>query len=121
MGEEVPILFKVIVNVKIGKYFKKEISMLVASDNCILEVDLFQMVNLETIFNSVFGERNYDSVFCSKIVSTNKVPHSLEELFIRNAKDLDLTQRNILQDFYGVSKKSKSRGCFLPELKKIDR
>lgn len=55
-GEIVPVQFKVIVRVELGKY-SLDVPMLVAdiSDECILGADFLLMINLEKIFDPIFG------------------------------------------------------------------
>lgn len=85
-GEEVPILFEIIVSVDLGKYSNIKVPLLVAdiSDECILGVDLKKKINLEEIFNSVFGNQSGETLSCSRIVSAERVPYFLEEFFIQN-------------------------------------
>ena len=100
-GEEVPVLFRVVVDVELGKYSKKGVSMIVAdiSDECILGVDFLKTINLEKIFDLTLGERNCEIVSCSRVISTSKVPDFLEELFIQNSNELSLEQKDVFAGF----------------------
>jgi len=95
-GEVVPVQFKVIVKVELGKY-SLSVPMLVAdiSDDCILGADFLKMINEEKVFDPILG--NKVEVSCSRMVS--EVPCSLKALFEENSKHLDSSQKGIFAGF----------------------
>src|SRR5580765_8257699 len=103
--EDVLVNYKVIVRVELGRY-SLDVPMLLAKilDDCILGADFLELIGLEKVFESVFGniESCEDIVKypCSRMISLkNKVPCFLETPFEENSKNLDSIQREIFADF----------------------
>lgn len=81
-GEKVPIKFQAVVELQIGKYFKK-ISMLVADifDDCLLGMDFLKNLKLDEVIRSLLGFSETERK-CSHVKnSSDKVPSILEELY----------------------------------------
>lgn len=102
-GETISVNYKVIVEIELGKYFL-EIPMLVAniSDDCILGSDFLEMINLDKIFESKFGnfENCRDDIEspCSRVIK-EEVPSFLKTFFEENSKNLSSAQKNMLAEF----------------------
>lgn len=94
--EVVPIQFKLLIEVELGKYFLS-VPMLVAdiSDDCILGADLLKKINIKKVFDPIF--ENNVKFPCSHIISN--VPRSLETLFEENSKYLNSSQKKIFAGF----------------------
>lgn len=102
-GEKVVVLFKVVANVAVGR-FSLEFSFLVAkiSDKCILGVDFFREIDLERIFKPEFEGKDFATKSgenCSRIISGEKVPGSLEGILQQSAEELSGEQKNVLASF----------------------
>ncbi|XP_071580822.1 uncharacterized protein [Temnothorax nylanderi] len=102
-GEVVPIEFKVMAKVLLGRYFV-EIPMYVIDmdDDCLLGVDFLRKINLENVFESAFvsSESEEEKVLsCSRIqVSSGRAPF-LKELYTNNSSNLNEAQKEIFTDF----------------------
>ncbi|XP_071652203.1 uncharacterized protein [Temnothorax longispinosus] len=102
-GEVVPIEFKVMAKVLLGKYFV-EIPMYVIDmdDDCLLGVDFLRKINLENVFEFAFisSESDKEKVLsCSRIqVSSERAPF-LKELYTNNSSNLNKAQKEIFTDF----------------------
>lgn len=103
-GEEVPVKFKIIIQVRIG-IFSDELPIYVADivEDCLLGADFLSAVNLEDIF-SPFFEENLKKVglvsSCSRMSSwKNEIPQSLKDFFVRESMDLTETQKNLFTQF----------------------
>jgi len=99
-GENVSIKFKIDTEIELGKLFIK-IPMFVSeiSNDCLLGVDFLRRINLNNIFNSVFGESNVSKQVARVGEFIERVSFSLKELFVNNSKNLDEEQREIFIDF----------------------
>jgi len=69
------------------------------SDDCLLGVDFLRKINLNNIFDSVFGESNVSKQVAHVGEFTKRVPFSLKELFVNHSKNLNEGQREIFIDF----------------------
>lgn len=104
IGEKVPVMFKVLVNVEIGKYHE-EIPMFVANinDNCLLDIDFLKKVNLEKFFESFSGILEYKkerTLTCSYVeISSEKVSPILEKLYKENSEKLNQEQKKTFFEF----------------------
>jgi len=99
-GENVSVSFKIDTEVELGK-FSVKIPMFVSgiSDDCLLGIDFLRRVNLNNIFESVFGDSNSFQQVARVEESIGRIPFSLRELFKENSKSLDEGQREIFVDF----------------------
>jgi len=99
-GENVFVEFKIDTEVELGKFFIK-IPMFVSeiSDDCLLGVDFFRRINLNNIFESIFGDSNVIQQVARVEKSVERVSSSLKELFVNNSENLNEKQREIFIDF----------------------
>lgn len=103
-GEEVPVKFKVIVIISLGKC-SVEFPVFVAdiAEDCLLGNDFLSIVNLENIFEPIFGDSNVgekEKFFCSRIENcVDEVPPFLKELFQKESQDFSSKQKDIFARF----------------------
>ena len=102
-GEEVPIKFKIKVLIKLGN-ISKELPVFVADigEDCLLGADFLAAVNLENIFEPIFGNPDLgkeENFVCSRIQKFEDVPQFLKELFERETKDLNENQKDFFAQF----------------------
>jgi len=101
-GETIPVKYKVIVEIELGKY-SLDIPMLVASisDDCILGAGFLEKVKLEKIFESEFGSSGIESdneISCSRMMREG-MPYFLQMFFEENSKNLTSSEKDIFADF----------------------
>jgi len=99
-GENVSVSSKIDTEVELEK-FSIKIPMFVSriSDDCLLGIDFLRRVNLNNIFESVFGDSNSFQQEARVEESVDRVPFPLGELFKGNSKNLNEGQREIFVDF----------------------
>jgi len=77
------------------------------NDDCLLGVDFLKIVNLENVFDSVFGKiklENKENLKCCRIEeisernSLERVPTILKKLFVDNSANLDKIRKNTFAD-----------------------
>lgn len=73
-------------------------------DDCFLGKDFLKIINLENVFDSIFGTDEFGEGKVSRgsrvIGSSGKVPPSLENLFLNNSKDLNESQKGVFVNFF---------------------
>lgn len=103
-GEEVPVKFRVKVEVQLGKY-SETISMFVMEmkDDCLLGADFLKKIKLENIFDDAFRslEPEQEKILtCSCIKRQSKeISKDLSELYEESSGNLDEVQRNVFVNF----------------------
>lgn len=103
-GEKMSVKFRTKVMIKLGKY-SVELLVFVADieEDCLLGIDFLSLVNLENIFEPIFGDSSSESkegFVCSRIKNRfDEIPLFLRELFERESKSFSNEQKNLFAQF----------------------